>query len=754
MTVEVKDGLDPAGNPDPPASNDNKAIKDKPFVPIIDDKTTVTIDLTNVNEAPTITNAQTTASFAENGTGTVVTFAATDVDASDTLEWSVESGDDDDMNDYEVTVKVEDAGGLDDTHMITVNVTNVNEAPTIDSGPSDGDTINVDENTATSEIIATYEASDVDASTNLTWSKEGDDAGDFTITKNTVAGDGELRFSNVPNYEMEADTDTDNDYEVTVKVSDGPLSATRSLTVRVDDVNEAPTIDSGPSDADIINVGENTATTEIIATYEASDVDASTNRTWTREGDDAGDFIITKNTMTGYGELRFRNVPNYEMEADTDTDNDYEVTVKVSDGPLSATRSLTVRVDDVNEAPTIDSGPSDADIINVGENTATTEIIATYEASDVDASTNLTWSKEGDDAGDFTITKNTMTGYGELRFRNVPNYEMEADDDTDNDYEVTVKVSDGPLNATRSLTVRVDDVNDTPVVSGDATPSFMEIEFDVDSEDLIATDYEIGAYTAEDEDEDEDPGDTITWGLSGTDAAHFSIDNTTGVLSFSIEPDFENPADVADSNNMGASNNEYKIVVEADDGQGESNSVGTFDATVTVTNVNETPEITGGDDAPFFEEIEWDADTADLTVETYTARDEETETITWSLGGDDAGDFTIDSSTGKLSFAQRPNYEMPAGTPATPGDEPDNTYQIVVKARDTNSNTREYPVTVTVTNVDETPEITDPPADITDYPRLPTIPTPPRRLSQPSPPATRRDRTLTGTSAGMTVAIS
>ena len=74
---------------------------------------------------------------------------------------------------------------------------------------------------------------------------------------------------------------------------------------------------------------------------------------------------------------------------------------------------------------------------------------------------------------------------------------------------------------------------------------------------------------------------TITFDVSGTDAAHFSIDGTTGVLSFSIEPDFENPADLADSNMMGASDNMYEIVVEADDGAGESNSVGTFTVTVT-----------------------------------------------------------------------------------------------------------------------------------------------------------------------------
>ena len=40
----------------------------------------VAITVTNVNEAPTVTSAA-TANFAENGTGTVYTAAATDPDA-------------------------------------------------------------------------------------------------------------------------------------------------------------------------------------------------------------------------------------------------------------------------------------------------------------------------------------------------------------------------------------------------------------------------------------------------------------------------------------------------------------------------------------------------------------------------------------------------------------------------------------------------------------------------------------------------
>ena len=71
---------------------------------------------------------------------------------------------------------------------MTINVTNVNEPPTITTGPT---TESIAENTPTSTIVATYTASDVDASTTFSWTLQGSDAGDFTITRNS-SGNGEL----------------------------------------------------------------------------------------------------------------------------------------------------------------------------------------------------------------------------------------------------------------------------------------------------------------------------------------------------------------------------------------------------------------------------------------------------------------------------------------------------------------------------------------------------------------------------------
>ena len=67
---------------------------------------------------------------------------------------------------------------------------------------------------------------------------------------------------------------------------------------------------------------------------------------------------------------------------------------------------------------------------------------------------------------------------------------------------------------------------------------------------------------------------------------------------------------------------------------------------------------------------------------------------TWSLDGDDAGDFMI-GNDGMLKFKSSPDYEMPMDK-----DE-DNTYMVTVKA-EAGGEMDMMDVTVTVTDMDET----------------------------------------------------
>ena len=116
---------------------------------------------------------------------------------------------------------------------------------------------------------------------------------------------------------------------------------------------------------------------------------------------------------------------------------------------------------------------------------------------------------------------------------------------------------------------------------------------------------------------------------------------------------------------------------------------------------NSAPVITGTE-APSFRENDMG------TVATYTATDAESDAITWSLSGTDAADFRL-STNGELTFRTSPDFEEPTDRAHPPDQSPstdrgsNNIYQVTVVATDnaTPVLSTNYPVTVTVTNVNE-----------------------------------------------------
>jgi hypothetical protein len=116
-----------------------------------------------------------------------------------------------------------------------------------------------------------------------------------------------------------------------------------------------------------------------------------------------------------------------------------------------------------------------------------------------------------------------------------------------------------------TVNVDISAVNDDPVITSPSGVSVAENQTGVLT--VTATDIDL-------------PPDTISFSLSGgADQSRFSIDNSTGVLTFSNAPDFENPTD-ADSNNI------YEVQVTAADG---NSGTDVQLISVTVTNVNDAP---------------------------------------------------------------------------------------------------------------------------------------------------------------------
>ena len=93
-------------------------------------------------------------------------------------------------------------------------------------------------------------------------------------------------------------------------------------------------------------------------------------------------------------------------------------------------------------------------------------------------------------------------------------------------------------------------------------------------------------------------------------------------------------------------------------------------------------------------------------VYTFSATDPESDTLTWTLTGDDAGAFTI--TAGVLSFGSAPDYEAPTDTGGN------NVYAVSVNVSDGKNAAHEtdttvdatVAVTVTVTNINEVGAVT------------------------------------------------
>ncbi|WP_322529109.1 Ig-like domain-containing protein [Salinicola sp. LHM] len=415
---------------------------------------------------------------------------------------------------------------------LSVSVTDINEAPTLGSDTK----ASVAENTTGT----VYTASGSDPENNpLTYTLSGTDAALFTLDTKS----GALSFKSAPDYEAPADAGGDNVYDVTLTASDGKLSSSaQALAISVTNANDAPVFTTSTK----ASVAENTTA---VATLAASDADGGTLSYSLSGGADAALFTLDANS----GALSFQSAPNHELPADADHDGIYEVDVTASDGMDQTSQTLAVTVTDVNEAPTLGSDTK----ASVAENVTGT--VYTASGSDPDSDT-LTYTLGGTDAALFNLDTNS----GALNFKDVPDYEAPTDAGGDNVYDVTLTASDGKLSSSaQALAISVTDTNDAPVFS--TSPSLSVVENARAVATLAATDAD---------------GDTLTYSLSGgADQALFTLDVSSGALSFKRAPNYELPGD---SNG----DNVYDVAVTADDGHGSATPLA---LAVTVADVNETP---------------------------------------------------------------------------------------------------------------------------------------------------------------------
>ena len=515
---------------------------------------------------------------------------------------------------------------------INIDVTPVNDLPIFTSVTD----VTVQENIAANSLIHTVVATDAD-STTVTYSLLGADAQLFTIDANS----GALSFKSSPDFEQPSAAAGTNVYSVIVAANDGDGgTSTQQLNINVNDVNETPTFASA---TEVLDTRENQI--EQLSISVATDQDAGDSITYSISATDQLIFNIDAQT----GVLSFREIPDHERQPQ------YSVVVTATDSQgLTATKTMTINVTNVNEAPRF-SAPTES--VSAIENQ--TGGIAISKATDVDAGDTTTYTISGGaDSSLFNIDANT----GALSFKTAPNFESPGSAAGTNAYNVQVRATDASgLSDTKSVTVNVTNANEAPVFAS-ATETITTVENQTNS-------LAIAAAT------DIDANNPLTYSISDADSLIFNINARTGALSFKNAPDYE-------------AQSSYTVAVTATDGGGLS---ATKTVTVNVTNANEAPTFSSSTQTVLIEENQIGpiAITATTDVDAGDAR---RYTIS---GGADATLFNIDANSGALSFKAAPDYENPGSADGT------NAYSLIVTATDNGGLRATKTVEVNVANQPE-----------------------------------------------------
>ena len=220
-----------------------------------------------------------------------------------------------------------------------------------------------------------------------------------------------------------------------MRASDGgTYGSLPDVTVTVTDQNEANPEVSG---RDSLTVSENFDRT--LHTYRARDMDLGTTFAWSVRGADGGELFDQRQRRPDLRQQpRTTSVPRTRTPTTSTKSRSWPPTA-FTEGSLG----VSITVTDVNEGPEI-TGQASRTVSEKFD-----DVLATYTATDPeDATAEITrWSVTGRDGGDFTIT-----AAGELTFRTPPDFERPADADRNNEYELTVRASDGRVTGTFDVT--------------------------------------------------------------------------------------------------------------------------------------------------------------------------------------------------------------------------------------------------------------------------------------------------------------
>ena len=507
----------------------------------------VTVTVTPVDEPPVITGVTTIDDYDENGTDNVVTYTAVDPEGDTNITWTLAGSDSGDFdiiggvltfknppdyerpwdsggnNHYEVIVQATDSNNKRGELHVDVIVAPVDE-PLVITGPDAVD--DFPENSAISRQVGRYTATDPEGA-NVTLILRLADSDKFAIASNGV-----VTFKESPDYEE------DSNYVLSMVADEGIQRGPKIVFVTLQNVEEPGTI--------TLSSVQPQEGTEITATLEDDDEPTTTTWQWYRTSSRSGTGTVITNATSSFYTPVADDVGSY-LRAVASYDDGFDT------GNTAVAFSAN-RVQEAPQSPEPPEFPADGDYNrSIRENLSSGRNLGSpIRASDPN-NDRLTYSIP--DSDEFEIVDST----GQLRTK------TELDHEGQEQHFVTVTATDpGGLTDTVSVTITVEDMDETPVVTGPTYFEFLEFAYSGNTLDT---------YTSTDPDEE-----GIAFALSGADAENFTL-SSGGVLAFNEVPDFEEPAD---SNR----DNRYQVTIEARE-QGGGTSVGRLNVTISVTNGNE-----------------------------------------------------------------------------------------------------------------------------------------------------------------------
>ena len=605
----------------------------------IDDTISVTINVTDVNEpppkpaAPTVSANSATPASKIDAAWTAPDMTGKPAISDYDVRYRLSGGSAWTSHSFSGTGTSTTITGLTSgkTYEVQVRATNAEgDGAWSDSGTAitraGGMTRSVAENSAAgtgigSAVTATSNPNSYD----LTHSLSGTDAGSFTID----SGSGQIKVSSALDYE------TKKSYSVVVTVSaavagaqseslepNAPGSYKVPVTITVTDVNEPPQF---PADTAARSVAENSAAgTAIGAAFTATDQDGDTLY-YSLSGTDAASFDIGEGT--GQIAVRSGKVPDHEAKSS------YSVTVNVTDKKkadgtadpaVDDTIAVTISIADVAEPPAKPAAPT----VSANSATPTTKIDAAWTAPDMTGKPAITdYDVRYRKVGDSTWTQHSFSGTG------------------------TSTAITG-LTSGKTYEVQVRATNDEGTsawsASGTAITTAGGVALSIAENSAAGT--AIGFPVTASSNPN---GYTLSHTMSGTDAASFSIESSSGQIKVKSALDYE-------------TKKSYSVIVTvraaAAQVQATSldpNAPGSYlvPVTITVTDVNEVARFTDpaghrvAENSPFGTKI----------GAPVTATDPDGDVLTYSLSGTDASKFDIDGATGQIELGQGTNLDYESG---------------------------------------------------------------------------------------------